>query len=180
MDQDEISKLIYQVALKDRAAFDRLYKTTSPKLFAICIRILRNNEKAEEAIQEVYIKIWHNAKTFEDSFNSSWAWLATIARYQCIDIIRRTKPDTLNIEEANEVEDTGMLNPEQQAILADQGRHLDACLRELAANQAIAVKRAYIEGLSYLELANELNIPINTVRTWLRRSLLKLRECMQR
>lgn len=180
MQQDEIAQLINRVALGDRAAFNLLYRQTSPKLFAICLRILKNKERAEEAIQEVYIKIWHRSKTFEDGFSSSWSWLAAIARYQSIDVIRRLKPDSLNIEEVYELEDTGMLNPEQQAVISDQGRQLESCLRELADDHASAVKRAYVEGLSYLELSDELNVPINTVRTWLRRSLLKLRECMQR
>jgi RNA polymerase sigma-70 factor (ECF subfamily) len=65
-------------------------------------------------------------------------------------------------------------------VLADEGRRIDNCMRELDAIHAEAVRRAYVEGLSYLELADDLNVPLNTVRTWLRRSLLKLRECMQR
>lgn len=180
MHQDEITQLINRVALGDRAAFNLLYKQTSPKLFAICLRILKNKEKAEEAIQEVYIKIWHRSKTFETGFSSSWAWLAAIARYQSIDTVRRIEPKSVNIEDVYDLEDTGMLNPEQNAVISDQGRQLGNCLAELEDNHAIAVRRAYVEGLSYLELADELDIPINTVRTWLRRSLLKLRECMQR
>ncbi|MNE20775.1 RNA polymerase sigma factor [compost metagenome] len=64
--------------------------------------------------------------------------------------------------------------------MVDEGRRIDRCMAELDPVHASAVRRAYVEGLSYLELADDMSVPLNTVRTWLRRSLLKLRECIQR
>jgi RNA polymerase sigma-70 factor (ECF subfamily) len=87
---------------------------------------------------------------------------------------------TEDLDDAYDLADDGTLDPEQQVANADEGRRIDRCMEELESAHARAVRRAYVEGLSYLELAEELKVPLNTVRTWLRRSLLKLRECMER
>lgn len=180
MQTNDIADLINRVAIGDRAAFASLYQATNPRLFAICLRILRHRPDAEEALQEVYIKVWQRAKTFATGSGSPSTWLSAIARNHAIDVIRARKPVTNDIDEAYDLADETISTPEQHMVLADEGRRIDNCMRELDAIHAEAVRRAYVEGLSYLELADDLNVPLNTVRTWLRRSLLKLRECMQR
>ncbi|MDS7594828.1 sigma-70 family RNA polymerase sigma factor [Agrobacterium tumefaciens] len=180
MQGSEIAALINRVGMGDRAAFSSLYQATSPKLFAICLRILRDRAEAEEALQEIYIKVWQRARTFATSAGKPATWLAAIARNHAIDTIRARRPQTDDIDEAYDLADDAIRTPEQQVVLADEGRRIDNCMEELETVHARAVRRAYVEGLSYLELADELQVPLNTVRTWLRRSLLKLRECMQR
>ncbi|CUX23221.1 sigma-70 family RNA polymerase sigma factor [Rhizobium oryzihabitans] len=180
MQGTEIASLINRVGMGDRSAFVSLYQATSPKLFAICLKILRDRTEAEEALQEIYIKVWQRARTFAASAGKPATWLAAIARNHAIDTIRARKPSTDDIDEAYDIADDSIRNPEQQIVLADEGRRIDECMRELENVHAQAIRRAYVEGLSYLELAEELRVPLNTVRTWLRRSLLKLRECMQR
>ncbi|WP_421612041.1 sigma-70 family RNA polymerase sigma factor [Agrobacterium tumefaciens] len=180
MQGTEIATLINRVGMGDRSAFVSLYQATSPKLYAICLKILRDRTEAEEALQEVYIKIWQRALTFAASAGTPSTWLAAIARNHAIDTIRARKPVGDDIDEAYGLADDSIRNPEQQVVLADEGRRIDNCMQELETVHAQAVRRAYIEGLSYIELAKELRVPLNTVRTWLRRSLLKLRECMQR
>lgn len=180
MQGNEIATLINRVGMGDRAAFASLYRATSPRLFAICLKILRDKTDAEEALQEIYIKVWQRAKTFAVSAGTATTWLATIARNHAIDTIRARKPEADDIDEAYDLADDSIRSPEQQVVLADEGRRIDDCMRQLDTAHAQAVRRAYVEGLSYLELADELRVPLNTVRTWLRRSLLKLRECMQR
>lgn len=180
MQNSDIADLINRIAMGDRIAFSTLYQATSPRLFAICLRILKHKPDAEEALQEVYIKIWQRAKTFATGAGTSSTWLSTIARNHSIDIIRARKPVTEDIDDAFDLADETIGTPEKQAMMADEGRRIDHCMRELDTVHAQAVQRAYVEGLSYIELAENLRVPINTVRTWLRRSLLKLRECMQR
>lgn len=180
MHASDIESLINRVALGDRAAFASLYKATSPKLMGICLCILKNRGDAEEALQEVYIKVWQRAKTFAAGMSAPSAWLAAIARNHAIDVIRARKPDAEDIDAAYDLSDDTVPNPEQRMTIVDEGRRIDRCMKELDPSHASAVRRAYVEGLSYLELADELQVPLNTVRTWLRRSLLKLRECMQR
>jgi RNA polymerase sigma-70 factor, ECF subfamily len=175
----DFADLISRIALGDRKAFTALYHQTSPKLFAICLRILGNRNDAEEVLQEVYIKIWQRAGAFTTGSATSVAWLAAIARNQSIDTLRARKPVADEIDTALDLADADP-SPEAQVVIRDEGRRIDTCMEELEADRAVAVKRAYVEGLSYQELADQFGVPLNTVRTWLRRSLLKLRECMER
>jgi RNA polymerase sigma-70 factor, ECF subfamily len=179
MASDDIAVLISRVALQDQKAFADLYKRTSPKLFAVCLRILKDKTDAEEALQEVYVKIWQRADRFAASDYPSMPWLATIARNHSIDMIRSRKPVADEIDQAYDLAD-GEPNPEQQAEMKGEGRRIDRCMEELEADRAQAVRSAYVEGHSYQELADQYAVPINTMRTWLRRSLIKLRECMDR
>lgn len=177
MPNDEIAILLSRVALRDRAAFSLLYSRSSPKLFAICLRILRDRADAEEALQDVFMKVWQRAATFASSGNGAMGWLSAIARYHCIDRLRTRRPQTEELEAVFELAD-GAANPEQSAVLRSEGKRIDTCLQALDPDRARAVRHAYVEGLSYQELADRFAVPLNTMRTWLRRSLLKLRECM--
>jgi RNA polymerase sigma-70 factor, ECF subfamily len=176
MSADGLSQLISRVALRDRVAFRQLYAATSAKLFGVCLRVLKNRTDAEDVLQEVYIKIWHNAGKYQVSGYSPITWLVAIARNHAIDRIRGIKP-TSGLDEAAEVADTSP-TPEQQALRGNEAKRLHLCLERLSAGRAEAVKAAYMEGYSYQELADKLEQPINTVRTWLRRSLISLRECL--
>lgn len=180
MQGSELAGLINRVALGDRQAFATLYGQTSPKLFSVCMRILRNGADAEEALQEVYIKIWQRAKSFALASGQPMTWLCSIARNHAIDVIRARKPVSEDISERDDIADDVSLNPEQSLATTDDGRRIDRCMEELVPEHARAVRRAYVEGLTYQEVANDLGAPLNTVRTWLRRSLLKLRECIER
>ncbi len=175
----DIDKLIARAALQDRAAFRELYGRTSAKLFGVCLRILRDRAEAEEALQEVYVKIWIRASTFAVSETSPMSWLIAVARNHAIDLIRARRPETVDIEEAVDLADEGK-TPEGEAINASEGRRISACLEELDGRHAEAVRGAYVEGFSYQELADRFEIPVNTMRTWLRRSLAKLKECLER
>lgn len=179
MATDDISTLIGRVSLKDRVAFSALYRQTSPKLFAICVRILRDRTEAEEALQEIYIKIWQRADRYAAGDTNPMSWLSAIARNHAIDQLRARKPVANTIDEAYDLADSAP-DPERTAINTAEGRRIDNCMNELEADRADAVRKAYVEGLSYQELAGLFGVPLNTMRTWLRRSLLKLRECMER
>lgn len=179
MADDHIAELIGQVALKDRSAFAQLYARTSPKLFGICLRILKNRGDAEEALQEIYVKIWQRADRFSTGKASAMTWLSAVARNHGIDVLRARAPVSSDIEAAYDLTD-GSPDPERAAVLSGEGREIDACMEELDADRAAAVRSAYVEGLSYRELAERYGVPLNTMRTWLRRSLMKLRECLER
>ncbi|MDL2405012.1 sigma-70 family RNA polymerase sigma factor [Rhizobium calliandrae] len=179
MASEEIEALIGRVAMRDQKAFEALYKKTSPKLYAVCLRILGNRTDAEEILQEVYVKIWQRAERFAASEGPAMPWLTTIARNQSIDAIRARKPVADEIDTAYDLADTEP-GPEEQAMVKGEGRRIDRCMEELEADRAQAVRSAYVEGLSYQELAEQYAVPLNTMRTWLRRSLIRLRECMDR
>ena len=178
MTADILSQLISQTAMGDRSAFATLYSMTSAKLFGVTLRLLQNRSDAEEALQEVYVKIWQRAGQFARGDTSPMAWLCAIARNQAIDMIRSRKAATSDIEEAYDLADLTP-GPEQLAVLRSEGRRIDHCMQQLDIDKARAVRSAYVEGLSYEELATIYEVPINTIRTWLRRSLMKLKECLE-
>ncbi|TIP02713.1 MAG: sigma-70 family RNA polymerase sigma factor [Mesorhizobium sp.] len=179
MAPQDISKLIVRTSMKDRAAFDLLYKQTSAKLFGVCLRILRDRGDAEEALQEVFVKIWTKADRFAVSDLSPISWLVAIARNHAIDRIRARRSPSANIDAALDVADPTP-GPEATAVAGGETERIHHCLEELEKDRAAAVRGAYLSGESYAELAERFKVPLNTMRTWLRRSLLKLRECLER
>lgn len=174
---DELAMLLGRVSLRDRRAFSRLYEQTSAKLFAIALRILKDRAEAEEALQEIYIKVWQRAERYQADQASPMTWLGTIARNHAIDLLRARKPQASDLDAAFDLASPEP-GPEAAAINASEGSRIDGCMKALESDRAEAVRRAYVEGLSYQELADFYKIPLNTIRTWLRRSLLKLRECL--
>jgi len=175
----EIEELIARVALRDRTAFRQLYDKTSAKLFGVCLRILNNPNDAEDTVQEVYVKIWNKADRFASGHASGIAWLCAIARNQAIDHYRARKPRSDDISEREDIPDNAP-SPETSALTTDNNQRLNKCLGELDEKHATAVRRTYLGGWSYQEAANELEIPLNTAKTWIRRSLLALRDCLNR
>lgn len=173
----EIDDLIARTALRDRAAFRDLYQRTSAKLFGVALRILKDRSEAEEALQEIYVKIWQRADRYAAGPYSPISWLVAIARNHALDILRARKPVADGIDGALEVADLAP-DPEASAIGRGERGRIDDCLAELDGDKAEAVRGAYLDGFSYEELATRFGVPLNTMRTWLRRSLIKLRECL--
>jgi RNA polymerase sigma-70 factor (ECF subfamily) len=176
-DTAEIADLIARCALRDRKAFATLYTRTSAKLFGVTLRILRDRSEAEEALQEVYVKIWQRADRYVPGGYSPISWLVAVARNHALDVLRARKPQSEDIDMALDVADAGP-TPEQAASDAGERARIDDCLGQLDPDKADAVRGAYLDGFSYEELATRFSVPLNTMRTWLRRSLLRLRECL--
>lgn len=175
----EITGLIVRVSMKDRSAFDLLYQKTSAKLFGVCMRVLSDRNEAEEALQEVFVKIWTKSDRFAASDLSPISWLVAVARNHAIDRIRARGLKHTGIDEAGEIPDWKP-DPEQQVMESGERARIQGCLDELEADRASAVRGAYLDGDSYAELAQRYGVPLNTMRTWLRRSLMKLKECLER
>lgn len=177
MSEPDIENLIAKTALSNRSAFDALYQAASPKLFAVVMRILKNRELAEDALQDVFVKVWQKADSYRSGQQAPMAWLVTIARNHSIDVIRANKRKFEDIDEQYDLKSDAP-TPEQDAINSAERKRIDNCLEELEPQKAEAVVSAYIEGYSYQELADRYAIPLNTMRTWLRRSLLSLKDCL--
>ncbi|MEH6950359.1 sigma-70 family RNA polymerase sigma factor [Nitrobacter sp. NHB1] len=175
----DITKLIVRVSMKDRTAFDLLYRATSAKLFGVCLRVLSDKSDAEEALQEIFVKIWMKADRFVVSELSPISWLVAVARNHAIDRIRARGERTAGIDHAIDIADERP-DPEAQAVTGGEHDRLVSCLGELEADRAAVVRGAYLNGDSYAELAERFAVPLNTMRTWLRRSLMKLKECLER
>ena len=179
--RDEIEGWLASAALGDRVAFGNLYDATSAKLFGISLRVLGHRGEAEDALQEIYVKIWRNADSYRVNGLSPITWMATIARNHCIDRIRKRRAERSRTEmPADDLLADTAPGPEARAVAQGEARAIAACLGELEERRSEAVRRAYLEGETYADLASRFDVPLNTMRTWLRRSLIALRECMSR
>ena len=165
--QAELVWLLAAVAKGDEAAFERLYEATRAKLYGVVLRILGRPELAEEVMQETYLKIWRAAGAFDPTLASPITWMVAMARNRAIDIVRK-KPE-LSLEDG----------PEALNVAADTPAPLVSCLGKLDPEKQRIVLLAYYSGWSRDQLARKLDIPVNTIKTWLRRSLLEIRECME-
>lgn len=175
----DITKLIIRISVKDREAFDLLYQQTNAKLFGVCLRVLKDRAEAEDALQDVFVKIWAKADRYSVSDLSPISWLVAVARNHAIDRIRARRQPLADIDAAFELADPKP-GPEALAVSGDENALMYRCLDELDPERAQAVEGAYLSGETYAELAERHRVPLNTMRTWLRRSLLKLRECLER
>ena len=173
----DIADLISRCALRDRTAFQLLYERTSAKLFGVTLRILKDRSEAEEAVQEVFVKVWQRADRYVAWTTSPISWLVAVARNHSLDILRARRPPSDDIDVALEIPDAGP-TPERATQESQERAEIDRCLGTLEADRADAVRGAYLDGYSYEELATRYAVPLNTMRTWLRRSLIKLKDCL--
>lgn len=162
----------------DRSALRTVYDATHAKLFGIVLRICRERQAAEDVLQDVYLTIWRRAGAFDPGRASPITWMATIARNRAIDrvrssAIRRTEPE----DAALEVADGSPLAPELIAQ-AQTATRLHTCLDTLEERQQTAIRTAFFDGLTYAELADRLTVPLGTVKSWIRRGMMKLKECL--
>ncbi|HET9069100.1 MAG TPA: sigma-70 family RNA polymerase sigma factor [Amaricoccus sp.] len=178
MDGGEIERLLGRCALGDQEAFRRLYDIAAPKLHGVALRILGHRGDAEEATQEAFVRIWQKAGRFQSGRGSGPGWIVAIARNAAIDRLRMRKAPTRDIADMVDLADPGP-SPEASAAAAQDRRRIEGCLGQLPEDRARAVRGAYLEGHTYEELARSLGIPLNTVRTWLRRALIALRKCLE-
>jgi len=175
----DLSSLLGRVAERDRAAFALLYQATAAKLYGIVLRILRRRELADEVLQEVFVKIWERAGDFRPAQGSPIAWMAAIARNRALDEIRRRQPaSSADPADALNIADPGMSAPD--AMVRDEDRsRLDRCLDALEGDMPAMVRLAYLEGWSREQLARKFGAPVPTIKTWLRRSLMQLKDCLE-
>lgn len=179
--RDDIEGWLARAALGDRDAFLRLYDATSGKLFGLALRVLGNRGEAEDALQDIYVKIWRNADRYRVNGLSPITWMATVARNHCIDLLRKRRAEGSRAEmPADDVLADAAPGPEDAAVARGEAQAIADCMGQLEAARAEAVRRAYLGGESYADLAGRFDVPLNTMRTWLRRSLIALRECLSR
>jgi RNA polymerase sigma-70 factor, ECF subfamily len=179
MTDDPVAILISDVAAQNRAAFRDLYAATSAKLFGVLLRMLGERAEAEDALQEVYTRVWLRAGRYEPTRARGMTWLIAISRNLAIDRLRARPEAGIGDEAVIDALPDLSAGVEQRIIASDQARRIAECFRTLEADKAAAVQGAYLSGLSYADLALRHNVPVNTMRTWLRRGLLKLKECLQ-
>ena len=176
-----LTRLLDGTAARDQRAFADLYAASSAKLFGIIVRILRDREQASEVLQEVYLRIWQHAADYRPDKGSPMTWMIAVARNRALDRQRGRRPE-LPLDEIEEIEDLSAdrPNPLDSVVFGSQARALGHCLRELENRQRQCVLLAYTEGYTHAELAARLGCPLGTVKSLIRRGLLRLKECLER
>jgi RNA polymerase sigma-70 factor (ECF subfamily) len=181
-----LAALLSRVAAQDASALRTLYELTSAKLFGVALRILVRREWAEEALQESFVNIWRHAGDYRETLAAPLTWMAAIVRNRSLDCLRRQKAvaadgsalltewsDTLDEVIAGDERD-----PADSALWSEQAKQLSICLARLDASQRQAVTLAYLRDQSHSEIAEQLSVPLGTVKSWVRRGLEKLKICM--
>lgn len=174
-----LAGLISACADGKEAALEQLYRASSAQLFGALKRILKTDALAEEALQETFIKVWNNAGKFRRDKSAAKTWLVTIARNHAIDVLRKRKKREdveLNLDSAA-LEEIPNLD-QSVALQHEHSQWLNVCLNELSEPARECILRAYCEGYSQEELSDHMQRPLGTVKSWIRRSLLALKECL--
>jgi RNA polymerase sigma factor (sigma-70 family) len=177
--------LIDRVALADEKALRELYELTSSKLYGVAVRVVTNREWAEDVLQEAFINIWKIAGDYKATLSPPMAWMALVVRSRGLDFLRRRASERADrMQELDDViADTvagDSPNPLDVAQASEQAKALHNCLSLLDNKQREVVSLAYMRDLSHGELAEQLKLPLGTVKTWIRRGLEQLRGCMAR
>jgi RNA polymerase sigma-70 factor (ECF subfamily) len=180
-DQTRLADLLAATARGDSSAFEQLYKSTSAKLFGVCLRILPQRGDAEDVLQEVFTTIWHKAAQFDPLRASAITWLAMLARNRAIDKLRAGGHDrqSASIDLAESVSDPAP-STLAAAESSDEKRRLDACMEQLEVQRRKLIRVAFFEGATYEELAERCGSPLGTVKSWIRRGLAQLKVCLER
>ena len=179
----DLPALLARVALGDRAAFRVLYDATQRSLFPVARRITRNESWADEVLQESYMTVWHRAATFDASKASPMTWMTTIVRNRALD---RLSLASARHEASVPDEDLELLWSQQAAegdasVWADDATlraRLHDCMSRLKAPQRQSVALAYLNGLSHSEVAEHLALPLGSVKGWIRRAMVHLKDCL--
>jgi RNA polymerase sigma-70 factor (ECF subfamily) len=163
---------------EDRSAFRTLYHLTSATLFGICLRICGDRQAAEDVLSEVYLTIWKRAGAFEPGRASPISWLATIARNRAIDWRRSSgRTPAARIDDVPEIADD-RISAVDGLLQDERAGQLHHCLDELEQRQRDAIRTAFFDGLTYAELAEREAVPLGTMKSWVRRGLIRLKDCL--
>ncbi|MBV7539686.1 sigma-70 family RNA polymerase sigma factor [Acidovorax sp. sic0104] len=181
----ELMNLLDRIAARDDSALKSLYESTSSRLFGLALRVLRNRDAAEDVLQESFLTIWRSAGNYRASLSPPMAWMGLIVRSRALDALRKRSSDRADL--MNELDDTladtlegDSTNPMDATDASEQAFALHQCLGKLENKQREVVSLAYLRDLSHGDLAEQLKLPLGTVKTWIRRGLEQLRACMAR
>lgn len=181
MTDDQATATLARIAAQDRAAFRTLYAKVAPRLLGVLVRMLRDQAEAEEALLDVFTQIWRNARKFDPAKGSAMTWIVSVARNHAIDRLRarpvvRPEARGLRLKSGlradSDKKAAGTASRDETGLLA-------GCFTELPPDRATTLRDAYLDGLSYADLAERNGIPQSILRTSMRRALITLRGCLE-
>ena len=174
MEQIQYLGLLKKVAIGNKVAFEALYQASSSQLYAVCLKIMKNRDLADDVLQEAFIKIWHNAGEYSTSKGNVLTWMISIVRYRAFDALRFHKVRT-----GEGRDDETVLMSEDTASLSEQEKkQLDYCLEELDNIQKQAIHLAFFNGLTHQEVAEHISRPLGSSKSLIRRGMQSLKRCL--
>lgn len=177
--------LLERVAARDESALRQLYDATAAKLYGLALRVLGKPEWAEDCLQETFLQVWRSAADYRASLSPPMAWLGMLVRSRSLDLLRRSQAQRHS--QTDDIDDHladtlagDTPDPMDTTLASQQAWALHQCLGRLENKQREVISLAYLRDLSHTELATQLSLPLGTVKTWIRRGLDQLRQCMAR
>lgn len=174
---ERLAELLARTALRDQSAYEALYRATAPKLFGFALRILQRRDVAEDCLQDAFVNIWHRAGDYRPDRAQPFTWMAVIVRNRALDLLRAAS----NVREITVDDDLDAFEAHapEPGVGTEDAAALRRCLDTLPAPHRQAIALSYFRGLAHAELARSLAEPLGTVKTWIRRGLMQLRECLE-
>ncbi|EKS69432.1 MULTISPECIES: sigma-70 family RNA polymerase sigma factor [Caballeronia] len=176
--RERIDEMLTNVAKGDEQAFAELYRATSARVFGVIVRMIRDRGEAEDLLQEVFATAWRRADTFDPARGSAMTWLVALGRNRTIDRMRQHREELLGEGDAPDIADEAP-TPAAAAESSEERRRLESCLDRLEPQQKSAIREAFFTGATYNELAQRLAVPLGTMKSWIRRSLMQLKTCLE-
>ena len=184
MTEPDLDSLMVRSGQGDEHAFRALYDAAAPKIMAIAYRMLSDHHQAEDVLQQTMIAAWNSAGEFDPDRAHASTWLTSIARYRSLDLIRKSARQRSALEEGHQdiLRVLGHDQPIGNAspLPSETVNRLEECLSEISRNEAGCIQLAFLDGLTFREIADRLEKSIGSVKSWIRRGVQKLRECVER
>ena len=178
--RSQLAAALVRTGTGDRAALRMVYQDSSAKLFGVLLRILKDRSEAEDVLQDVYVTVWRKAADFDARRASPMTWLIALARNRSIDRLRATRMNRnmTPIEGATEVADSVATADDALESVQEHAR-LHGCLEGLASHERAALRGAFFDGNTYDDLAKRMRVPLGTMKSWIRRAMIKLKACLE-
>lgn len=184
MAEADLNLLLQKSGQGDAQAFRQLYDAVSPKLMAIAVRMLNDHHLAEDVVQQTLMAAWHSAADYDSKQSQAATWLTVITRYRALDLIRKRgrQREILRDGQQDILSVLGHDEPAQanEPVPSETADRLKHCFSEISRDQASCIQLAFVEGLTFNEIALKLDRSLGTIKSWMRRGLQKLRECVER
>jgi RNA polymerase sigma-70 factor (ECF subfamily) len=175
---EQLADLLAASGRGDQIAFARLYELASARLFGVALRMMRRRDAAEEVLQDAFVNIWQHASQFDGAKSAPMTWMTTIVRNRCLDWLRRPQQAEHSDEAELEKVVDETLGPLERLMQTATVRSIFSCFKSLTAAERQTITLAFFHGLTHSELARHLRQPLGTVKSCVRRGLMRLKECL--
>ena len=177
--QLQLRNALVAVSDGDRGALKTVYELTSPKVYGTIVRIVRSRDRSEDVLQDVYVRVWSRAGRFDPGKGSAITWLCTIARNTALNEVRRSgRAHEISDHALPEVADDGSMPADDWLCHVEECEALRRCMDELQPDHRKSIRMAFFEGYSYAQLADKVEVPLGTMKSWIRRGLSALKGCL--